>query len=161
MTDPLVTDACKRMRQWLKQFDGGDIEVKPDANSKLQLAIADLMQSSIKRFRLATDRFKAQMELSKAVVGFEVDRIFDDPRIEPDENFLKFMKSAITPEVRIASEDMDKAATDLEDCITQARAHGMVHDGEATRRKLAECKEEVKRLVNQIAQYKKNLNLPQ
>jgi len=130
----------KALDEFIRQFDDRDIEVRPDPALDFQIRLAQDLSSLMMEYKTATRLQHSYQNTASA---------------------LEIQQAHSTREKRF------KIALDLEDCIREVKAQGMVHDGTQLFKKLKECQEKLldsqednRKLSQQLLEYKNKLGLP-
>jgi hypothetical protein len=130
----------ERLDNWVQQFDGSEIDVKPDPNVWEQVDLANGLSFYIKQYkgfrRLQLESFKPPQQRTQQV----------PPNI---------------------NEELQEAATMLDYMITAVKSQGIVHPGSEVYKKLEKCQDDLKKcrednrnLSLQVLDYKNRLGLP-
>jgi hypothetical protein len=114
----LGTKDFERLDAWVRQFDGCEIDVKPDPNVWAQVDLANALSFYIKQYkgfrRLQLESFKSPQQRTQQV----------PPNI---------------------NEELQEAATMLDYMIIAAKSQGIVHPGSEVYKKLKQCEEDLKK----------------
>lgn len=144
---------------FIQQMDDLEIEVKPDLSSKEQGILANKLAVSIRLYRATTGYYKVMLKAQKIknTQGTELPADLD----EYERKVIgETMESVTSENIEKAWDARYDAAAQLGLCITQVKAHGMVHPGQEVFRQLRECKEERQSLSDQLLEYKRTHILP-
>lgn len=146
----------------LRRF--GNLEMRPDPNSKPQMLAATNVADEIQIYEDATRRFLEKVAESRRQTR-SVEWLLEQGKSEP--NFdetksaatMKFATGILERNIESLWTSRYIAASALVRGITTATALGVIRPSEGLRQKLEECQEEKRRLSIQILEYKKQLKL--
>ena len=152
---PREKAVCRKVQAFKREVECDETVVKPDPGSKRQETVAKNLGSDLVFFQETVDDFQDFIST------------FRKNRRIINQNFLMIDEPDPQTAAIIDSSDVaQKLWTEVYECalglreeIMLARTLGMVHSGEGLRRKLAECKEENRKLSRQIMEYRHQLNL--
>ncbi len=153
-TEPRV---FKQVDSFIQQLDNFEVEVKPEPTSQKQIIVADKLSVAIALYRATTEQYKTLVRGCKVKDSHEGEY---ETRDEYEREKLTEALQELTPQkVDEAWQARYDAASNLHLCITQAKTHGMVHQGPDVLKQLKQCREDNAKLSAQILEYKNKLGI--
>jgi len=143
------------IKEFKRQVDDEEIEVRPDSSVKRQNDIAKLLGSDLDYFETKDEELQEKLNVLRRE---------KQKAVRPDTEYVSAEEYMVPAEPN--SPETDELLTELYECalgireqITAARVHGMVHPTEELRKKYKQCMEDNAKLSNQILEYKTKLGL--
>jgi hypothetical protein len=145
------------MNEFVRNWDDGYLESRPDPSSQLQVTIIEKLVAALNIYKNSTRFYQNQLGAVREEAKEAATRVSESGHVEFEEinEEVEALLTRIgTVELRDAELRRFTAALQLESWIDKAKGQWLLYPTEGVLKKLKECMEERQRLSSQIADYK-------